>query len=498
MSNRSFPNPILPGFHPDPSICRVDDDFYLATSSFEYFPGVPIFHSRDLVHWRQIGNVLDRSSQLKLDVAPSSGGIFAPTLRFHGGLFYLITTNYWGGGNFFVTTADPAGPWSEPVTVDLPGIDPDLCWDDLGHCYSTSSGIVQTGIDTETGSRKSEPVAQWSGTGLQHPEAPHIYRRGKWWYMLIAEGGTERGHCVSIARAQSPTGPFEGCPRNPILSHRSTDRPVQNTGHADLVELSDASWWMVLLGTRPRGMTPMYQVLGRESFLTRVHWDDDDWPVVAPVELQFAPPNLEPHPWSQPPARDDFDAASLAPSWISVRRRRDDDWSLLHRPGWLGLRGSSDSMDGPLPTFIGRRQQHHSCTVSVRVEAGDAREAGLCIRMDDRHHLELFICEGDVVVRYRIGDLEQELARTPVQQATCTLELQIRPPSAKGMGMPPDEITLGVQAADDFHRLATVDGRYLSTEVVSGFTGRVIGMYALEGWAYFDWFEYNPLASDDG
>jgi xylan 1,4-beta-xylosidase len=239
-------NPIIAGFHPDPTICRVGEDYYIAVSSFEYFPAVPIFHSRDLVRWTQIGNILDRESQLDLRKAIDSGGIFAPTLRHHDGRFWLVTTNQaqMAQGQLIVSAEDPAGPWSEPVFVaGALGVDPDLAWDEVGVCHLTwstfgdASIILQAAIDPWTGALLSEPQRLWSGTGLAAPEAPHVYLRHGWWYLLIAEGGTARGHAVSVARSRSITGPYEGSPANPIFTHRSTADPVQNTGHADLVEL---------------------------------------------------------------------------------------------------------------------------------------------------------------------------------------------------------------------------------------------------------------------
>src|SRR5687768_11480814 len=199
--------PVIPGMHPDPSVCRVGDDYYLVCSSFEYFPGVPIFHSRDLVRWTQIGNVLDRPEQLRLPLdSPSSAGVYAPTLRHHDGRFWLITTNVSGDGNLLVTATDPAGPWSDPVLLpDLPGIDPDLAWDDDGACWCTIAGVSQVRIDPRTGQVLDAPRRIWSGApGAKAPEAPHLYRIGAYWYLLIAEGGTERGHGVSIARGPTP------------------------------------------------------------------------------------------------------------------------------------------------------------------------------------------------------------------------------------------------------------------------------------------------------
>lgn len=251
-----YSNPILPGFYPDPSVCRVGADFYLVTSSFHYFPGVPIFHSRDLVHWRQIGHCLTSRSQLNLDGCKSSLGIFAPTLRFHKGLFYMITTNTNGFRNFYVWAKQPEGPWSEPVWLDWPGIDPSLFFDEDGRVYITGNGgflgdealgIYQAEINPETGSLLSERRFIWAGTGAKAPEGPHLYKIHGKYYLLIAEGGTEYGHMVTIARSDHPYGPYESHPFNPILTHRSIDSPIQATGHADLVELEDGSWWAVFL-----------------------------------------------------------------------------------------------------------------------------------------------------------------------------------------------------------------------------------------------------------
>src|ERR1043165_9586655 len=192
-----YDNPVIPGFHPDPSICRVGEDYYLACSSFEYFPGVPLFHSRDLVHWTQIGNALDRPGQLRLPLdSPSSGGIYAPTLRHHDGRFWLIVTNVTEGeGNLLFTGTDPAGPWSDPIRLaGVPGIDPDLAWDEDGNCWCTTAGVRQVRLDPYTGRTLGAPYRIWSGSpGAQAPEAPHLYQIGDYWYLLIAEGGTERG-----------------------------------------------------------------------------------------------------------------------------------------------------------------------------------------------------------------------------------------------------------------------------------------------------------------
>ncbi|QDY08082.1 glycoside hydrolase family 43 protein [Micromonospora sp. HM134] len=493
----TFANPVLAGFHPDPSVCRVGDDYYLACSSFEYFPGVPLFHSRDLVHWEQIGNALDRPGQLTLPVdMPSSAGVYAPTLRHHDGRFWLIVTNCAdGGGTLICTAADPAGPWSDPVRAPgVDGIDPDLAWDDDGTCWCTYAGIGQVRLDPETG-RTLGPVRRlWSGAaGAQAPEAPHLYRIGDHWYLLIAEGGTERGHAVSIARATRPDGPYEPGPANPILTHRGTHRPIQNTGHADLVEGPDGSWWLVLLGVRPGGGTPGWHVLGRETFLAPVTWVDG-WPVVGAVTPTMAAPPWAAHPVAPPPVRDDFDADRLHPRWVSVRSRPAEVWSLAERPGWLTLRARGTSPDAPDVTFVGRRQQHPSCRVGTVVDPGDGR-GGLVVRLDERHHYDIEAGGGAVRVVARIGSVLSTLATRPVGPGPVHLRVEVLAP-APGDWHPakePDQLRLGVERPDGtFDVLAELDGRYLSTEVAGGFTGRVIGMYAADGVVAFDWFDYAP------
>jgi xylan 1,4-beta-xylosidase len=486
----TYRNPVIPGFYPDPSVCRAGNEFFLVASSFVYCPGVPIFRSSNLVDWTQIGNVLDRPSQLDLTATDdwSSLGIYAPTLRHHDGRFFMITTNVGSTGakSFLVTSKDPAGRWSDPVPVPVPGIDPDLAWDRDGNCwvhFSGLGGIARCRIDSGTGAFLDEPNLTWSGTGLQYPEAPHLYEHEGMWYLLIAEGGTHAGHCVSIARGPSPVGPWEPAPSNPILTHRSTNSPIQNTGHADLVEFTDGSWWMVLLGVRPKGIGPGFHTLGRETFLVPVRWEDG-WPVPgdpAP-EMTTAP---APSETGEPTEREDFESPVLGHHWVGVRRSPEKVSSLTARPGWLVLRGGEASLDTTEPAFVGRRQQHHFCRFSARLAAEPAVEAGLSVLMDHTAHYDVAVRGDRVIVRVRIGSLDSIVGSAPRPDGPVTLTVETGP-DRHG----PDSVSLGFEDGES-HTLARLDGRYLSSEVTGGFLGRMVGMYAVGGEAAFDWFDYS-------
>ena len=500
-------NPIIPGFHPDPSICRVGRDYYLVTSSFEYFPGVPLFHSRDLVHWQQIGHCLTRPDQLNLRDAPSSGGIYAPTLRHHDGRFYMITTNTTHGGNFYVHTDDPTGEWSDPVRVRQGGIDPSLLFDPDGTVQLTSNGlqwkdtwgIYQSTIDIETGELLSDPEFIWGGTGGRYPEAPHLYRIDDLYYLMIAEGGTEYTHMETIARSEDPLGPFEPCPHNPILSHRSRPSPIQATGHGDLIQDHNGNWWMVFLAVRPhRGL---WHHLGRETFLAPVAWDTDGWPVVGnegTVNFQMEGDVPEDHGWESPEVRDDFDEERLRPCWNFLRNPDPESWSLSEKDSTLTLHGGKSNLNAiSSPTFIGRRQQHFRCRARALLDfrsESSRTEAGLAVRMDERHHYEMALTrragKRTVILRCHIGPLEQEIASAP---AACNpVELNVTADR--------EQYTFSFSCAGDTAiRLGTAETRYLSKEVAGGFTGVYFGMYATGNGrscnnpAHFDWFEYLPL-----
>ncbi|MFC3688075.1 glycoside hydrolase family 43 protein [Aquipuribacter hungaricus] len=484
--------PVVPGTHPDPSVCRADGSYWLACSSFGYAPGVPLFRSDDLVAWEQVGHVLDRPSQLRLDGAGTSGGVYAPTLRHHAGRCWLVTTDVSGGpGQLLVTAGHPAGPWSDPVTIpDAPGIDPDLAWDDDGTCYLTwcaygpggHEGIVQAVLDPATGRLLTPPARLWQGTGGQVPEAPHLYRVGAWWYLLLAEGGTERGHAAVVARSASPSGPFEADPGNPFLTARGTGSPVQSTGHADLVARPDASWAVLWLGTRPRGSTPGWHVLGRETFASEVVWEDG-WPRLgAPLE-----------PAAVPAVTEDLAGPVLPPSWVALGRHPAE---VLHHDGgaWV-LRGPARDDPGAGPVFAGRRQDRTTVRARAVLDAGDGA-GGLELRVDPAHAVRLEVDGGLVRAVALVGTLRAVLGEATAVPGTV-LELRTAPARHDQSAGPrggPDEVVASVLGPDGPGspvELGRLDGRYLSTEVAGGFTGRMVGVVALRGDVVVRAFSYS-------
>ena len=352
-------NPVIPGFHPDPSIVRVGDDFYIVNSSFQYFPGVPIYHSKDLINWELIGNVLDREIQLPLKGANSGTGIYAPTIRYNDGTFYMITTNVGNGpngfANFIVTAKDPKGPWSDPIWLEQQGIDPSLYFED-GKAFMVSNPdltITLCEIDPVNGKQLTPSKAIWRGTGGRYPEGPHIYKKDGYYYLLLAEGGTEHGHHVNILRSKSLFGPYEPNPANPILSHfnmKMQNSNIQGLGHADLVQAPDGSWWMICLGYRTSGY--LQHVMGRETMLAPVKWEKGGWPVVngdGTLQTDMKCQTLPLVPMAPDPVKEEFDdvkryapadsyhSLGLPMGWMSLCNPDYTKYSLKEGHGFLRL-----------------------------------------------------------------------------------------------------------------------------------------------------------------
>lgn len=510
---KGYQNPIIPGFYPDPSICAVDDDYYLVNSSFAYFPGVPIFHSRDLVNWEQIGNVLDRKSQLNLAVGGTKGGIYAPTIRYNDGMYYMITTNTTNKGknpnddknvkksHFVVHATNPAGPWSDPVWLEGGGIDPSLYFE-KDKCYMLCNlgGASLCEINPMTGEQLTPLKHICSGAGGRYPEGPHIYKKDGWYYLLMSEGGTEEAHCLTIFRSKNIYGPYEPNPSNPILTHckhRVEGSPIHGTGHGDFVQATDGSWWIVVLGYRPHG-GGTYHVLGRETFLAPVRWDNNAWPVIngnGTLSLNMNVPTLPLHPFEIKPMRTEFKDKKLGFDWLYLCNPDSSCYKLESNVLKLSTTDKQLDDDNCSPTFIGKRQAHLNCEVTVPVKLHASQHgdmAGITVYMSNNSHYDIAIRQDrggsqSVVLSYRLFDLRQEVATAKISKGS-TVYLRAR---ANANHYQFSYSTDG----ENFNDMGKLNTRYLSSEVAGGFTGVIMAIFAqgkpgTKGSAVIPWFEY--------
>ncbi len=532
-------NPIIPGFYPDPSICRVGNDFYLVCSSFELHPGIPLFHSRDLAHWEQLCYVMNRENGFHAEKNCYNGGVMAPTIRYHNGTFYIINANFSDRGNFITTATNPAGPWSEPHWLeDVPGIDASIFFDDDGQCYIMGTaniwpdgkggmrqGIWAAPYDIQHFKLAGEPVALWGGAlaGAASPESPHIYHIGDYYYLLIAEGGTEQFHSATIARSKHPLGPYEGNPSNPILTHRHMGytAPIQNVGHADLIDLPDGSWYAVFLGSRL--IDGVSKNLGRETFICPVKWERD-WPLFTPdtgkVEAEYdAPACLTWTEFAPEPVRDDFDSDKLALSWTLWGTPYEKVYDIADSR--LTLRCLSQSLAEPLRgmgfhdaksedhyvSFVAKRRLQPDTTVTCQMSfVPHAQEsAGLAIvqAMNHQYHLQVVQQDGQrkvQLVRYHAAfDLQpyfpgftsetmrEVLAEADWNSDSILLQLELHG----------NDYTFRFGAEENaMTELAKASGFAINPEKVGCMTGEVIGLFATgngtesDNTASFDWAEY--------
>ncbi len=479
-----YTNPIIPGFYPDPSICKAEGKYYMVCSSFHYFPGVPLFESEDLINWTQIGHVLTRDSQLPLKGQGIGGGIYAPTIRYHEGRFYMVTTNVGGMGNFYVWTEDIHGEWSEPVLVEQGGIDPSLYFED-GKCYFMSngdddegvSGITQCEIDIETGKKLTPSKCIYHGTGGRYIESPHLYKFGNTYYIMVAEGGTEYGHMVVYGKGETPYGPFENYPGNPVLTNRNLGGYViQGCGHGDLVEDDKGNVWMVHLAFRQLDSGMQYHITGREVCLVPVTFRQDGWfeagvngitPEV--IETDRIPSSVE----QKRKQAETFGNTRLEKEWVYLRNPQKDRYDfngdrLRMRPSALTIEELQES-----PAFLAIRQRQMAGKVQVRVRMAQG-EAGLSMYMNEEHHYDLCIrrtdCGYQVVKRSAIGWVSCEQNVVEIDESgEVLLEIELGH-KEYGFGC----VTLDGKRYD----LGTLQTRYLSSEVAGGFTGVMIALYA--------------------
>lgn len=416
-SSAYFQNPILRGFRPDPSICRAGDDYYIATSTFEWFPGIALSHSRDLVHWRPVGHAFTRDSQLDLRGVADSAGLWAPSLSFADGKFWLVVSlvKTAGAGRPFKDTpvlllTAPAieGPWSDPVQLNALGFDPSLFHDDDGRKWLVNmQWDFRKGRDRFAGIALQEynPVEQRlvgdPKTILQQPillEGPNLYKRGEWYYLMLAECGTGWNHGIAMARSRSLSGPYELDPQGSLLTTRDAPTwPLQKAGHGELVQTPAGEWWMVHLCSRPVA-TERRCILGRETALQKMTWSDDGWlrlehrGTKPQVELRV-PAGLKPHPWPTRPPRETFSGPTLGPEWQTLRRPADPAWlSLAERPGWLHLRGGESPFSLFNQSLVAKRLESFRVRAETKLEFNPTRftqMAGLVCWYDTRTHYYL-------------------------------------------------------------------------------------------------------------
>lgn len=496
----TYRNPIIPGYHPDPSAIRVGEDYYLVNSSFEYFPGVPLYHSRDMVNWELLTNVLTTDKQLPLKGASSWLGIYAPTIRYNDGTYYMITTNVGNGGNFLVTAKNPKGPWSDPVWLEQQGIDPSLYFEN-GRCYMVSNPdntIMLCEIDPKTGRQLTPSKALWRGTGGRYPEGPHIYKVGDYYYLLISEGGTELAHKLTVARSRDIYGPYESNPANPIMTNcnmKGQGMQIQGTGHGDLVEDHKGNWWVVFLAYRNFGGS--YHHLGRETFLAPVTWENG-WPVVnggEPIDTLMTAPLLPQQALVAKNAKTTFRTKSFGPEWVRLQNPMESNYTISdHR---LRLTPHGSLTDNDQPTFLGRRQESPKVMVETQVEwlptegmaSRESKDngAGLSIYQIHDGHADFYTDGQSITISVQLKSVGTKVFTQRLAKQTA-VKLRI------------------TSDGEMYHFLCSLDGEtfidlyqmncsLLSTEVVGGFTGVTIGMFAQGGGGQgqFDYFSYQEL-----
>ena len=484
-----YQNPIIPGYNPDPSICRVGDDFYLVTSTFEFFPGVPIYHSKNLVNWELVNYCLTRDSQLPLEGAVVSKGIYAPTIRYHEGTFFMTTTNVSTGGHFIVNTKDVLGEWSEPAYVDQGGIDPSLFWDEDEKCYFVSNGLDENGkigiylceLDPFTGKKFTETKLISNGCGGRYPEAPHIYKENGYYYLMLAEGGTEYGHMETMQRSKNIWGPYEPCPHNPILTHRDTPGTIQATGHADIIEDQNGNWWLVCLAIRPVDGTHLHH-LGRETFLAPLKWENG-WPVVGnngkiDLEMQGELPGPAPTPVSHD-FDDHFTGDKLDLRWTFVRNPRRENYR-LENGALTMISGDTLSKTGGNPTAILARQQAFSIEATAKIE-GEIKEgqrSGISTFYNSYHHYDIFVTseagEHYVCLRKRVCDIDVVVEKRKIEYTGKMSFLVVSDP---------EWYTFYYEENGELLEIGRGKTALLSTEATSPmtFTGTFLGAFTEDG-----------------
>jgi len=508
-----FYNPILQGTYPDPAIARKGDDYYMVVSSFSMFPGVPIFHSNDLVNWTQIGHVLDRKSQLKVFNSGISEGIYAPDIRYnqYNDTFYMITTQFAGGfGNIVVKTKDPRKGWSDPIKLDFQGIDPALFFDDDGKAYVAHNDAPNQGEELYEGHRVikiweydlekdqvikgTDKIVVNGGVDLSKKpiwiEAPHIYKKDNKYYLMCAEGGTGGWHSEVIFVSDNPNGPYEPAPSNPILTQRHFPKDRENkvdwAGHADLTEGPDGKYYGVFLGIRPNEKDRVNT--GRETFILPVDWSGE-FPVfvngLVPMEPKLKMPegvenktqSGEFFPNGNFTITEDFTSEKLDYRWIGLRGPREDFMKITKNGVKIKPFEVSIKEKKPTSTLF-HRQQHKnfSFTTTMTYEPRSEKDlAGITALQS-----ETFNYVFGVTKKGKKNYLILERTEKGSSKILAAKEITTK-----------DKLQLKVEATGDDYKFSyslnggdfenlggTVSGDILSTNVAGGFTGTLLGLYA--------------------
>ena len=531
-------NLILTVFNPYPSICRIGDDFFLATSTFEWFPGVRVYHSQDLENWRHIGSTLDRVSQLEMRGCQNSGGIWAPCLTHADGNFWLLYTNVhhhmadvvMDTPNYLVTADRIEGPWSEPVFLNACGFDPSLFHDDDGRKYVVQmkmgealtptrfDGIWLWEYDAEKNEFVGRPAKIWEGSPIGITEGPHILKKGGWYYLITAEGGTSMRHAVSVCRSRKLWGTYEIHPDNPILTSFQKDHlALKSAGHGCFVETPDGEWFMVHLCQRPlqRPHRPVMEreinksvPLGRETAIQKISWDADGWPRLAHDDNSphdSVECDLTPHPWPADCLRDDFNGPAINPHFQTLREPPDDSWfSLTRRAGWISLRGRDSLASTFEQSLVARRLQHFraSAETCLSLHPWNFKQSAGLIAYYDRFHYHYFRVTSAGEGRVKLGVVSSEN-----NHAGCfdVVELPLFAADTMFLRMENDHADLRFAWSTDsveWHKVdqvfdATLLGDWVSPH--SNFTGTFWGICCQDlsdrsAWADFDYFDYLPRA----
>ena len=541
QAKREFTNPILSGFYPDPSICRVGSDYYLVNSTFAYFPGIPVFHSKDMVNWELIGHVMDRPEQMDLDGFGVSRGIFAPAIRYKDGIFYVTCTLVDGGGNFIVTAKSPEGPWSMPTwNPRIHGIDPSPYFDDTGKAYIVYNSVAPDNKPLYEGHRTirmveldpaalkivgKEMILVNGGTDIsKHPvwiEGPHLFKKDGYYYLIAAEGGTGDQHSEVVFRSARVDGGYVPFEKNPILTQRHLNpnrkNPITSTGHADFVQTEAGDWWSVFLGCRPyRGD---YYNTGRETFLAPVRWVDG-WPVIVSGEEEIR------HSYGYPIVpkpltlkanatrnryngnfiyRDDFTFPVLDENWMFLRTPKERWYDLKTKQGSLALKVRPESSAGANnPSFLGHRQQHLNSSASTAISftpESENEKAGLLIFQNESHFY--FLCKSKEGSHWVVQLFQSKPGKTAegalelIASANISAQLEKKPLFLK-IDSNKDKYSFSYSFVPQKWVVlnADVDGTFLSTKTAGGFVGCLYALYATSlgkpsgNTAFFDWFVY--------